>query len=88
MPGGILTIILGGWMLYDYAWAAWGNHLWLHIKITLILTLVAYHLYCGKLLNDFKNNQNTKSHKWFRWFNEFPVLILIAIILLAVLKPA
>lgn len=87
MPAGIVTLILGCWMLYDYAWAIWGDSLWLHIKIALILTLVAYHLYCGKLVKDFKYNQNTKSHKWFRWFNEFPVLILIAIILLAVLKP-
>ncbi|MGA0960237.1 MAG: TIGR00701 family protein, partial [Sedimenticolaceae bacterium] len=32
-------------------------------------------------------DRNTKSHVWYRWFNEAPVLVLIAIILLAVLKP-
>jgi len=27
------------------------------------------------------------SHKWYRWFNEFPLLLLVAIVLLAVFKP-
>jgi putative membrane protein len=87
-PGGVFTLVFGLWMLYDYAWAAWGDQLWLHIKLALIGLLVAYHLYCGKLVGDFKHDRNTRSHVWFRWFNELPVLVLIAVVLLAVLKPA
>ena len=86
-PGAIFTFILGLWMLYDYAWAAWGGQLWLSIKLILLGMLVIYHLYCGKLVNDFKHDRNTRSHVWYRWFNEAPVLVLIAIVLLAVLKP-
>lgn len=86
-PGAIFTLVFGFWMLYDYAWAAFGSHLWLHIKLGLIALLVVYHLYCGKLLLDFKYDRNRRSHVWYRWFNELPVLLLIAIILLAVLKP-
>ena len=85
-PGGVLTLLFGVWMLWDYAWAAFGKMLWLHIKIALILLLVAYHIYCGKLLRDFSNNQNRHSHVWYRWFNEVPVVFLIAIVLLATLK--
>jgi len=86
-PGGIFTLALGLWMLYDYAWTAWGGHLWLTVKLLLIGLLIAYHLYCGKLVADFKHDRNTRSHVWFRWFNELPVLALIAIVLLAVLRP-
>jgi putative membrane protein len=39
-------------------------------------------------VGDFKHDRNTRSHVWFRWFNELPVLVLIAVVLLAVLKPA
>ena len=74
-PGGVLTLLFGVWMLWDYAWAAFGKMLWLHIKIALILLLVAYHIYCGKLLRDFSNNQNRHSHVWYRWFNEVPVVL-------------
>ena len=74
-------------MLFDYAWAAFGDHLWLHIKLLLLALLVAYHLYCGRLVADFKHDRNRRSHVWFRWFNELPVVLLIGIVLLAVLKP-
>ena len=72
---------------YDYAWAAYGDHLWLQVKLVLLGLLVAYHLYCGKLLVDFKHDRNRHSHVWYRWFNELPVVLLIAIVLLGVLKP-
>ncbi|MDH5212412.1 MAG: CopD family protein, partial [Betaproteobacteria bacterium] len=29
-----------------------------------------------------------KSHLWLRWFNEFPVLVLFAIVFLVVFKPS
>lgn len=86
-PGGIFTVVIGLWMLYDYAWAAFGSHLWLHIKLALLVVLIVYHIYCGKLLLDFKHDRNRHSHVWYRWFNELPVALLIAIVLLAVLKP-
>jgi len=86
-PGAMFTLVFGFWLLYDYAWAAFGTHLWLQVKLVLLALLVAYHLYCGKLLADFKYDRNRHSHVWYRWFNEVPVLMLIGIVLLAVLKP-
>ena len=86
-PGAILTFIFGGWMLYDYAWTAFTGQLWFNLKLGLLGLLVIYHGYCGLLLSDFKHDQNRHTHIWYRWFNEIPVLMLVAIILLAVLKP-
>ncbi len=86
-PGAIFTWVFGLWMLYDYAWAAWGDQLWLIAKLVLLALLVVYHLYCGHLVKVFKNDNNARSHVWFRWFNEVPVLALVGIVLLAVLKP-
>ncbi len=83
-PGMMLTLIFGIWMLFTRDYMA---ELWVHIKLALIAVLVVYHLYCGKLVKDFKHDRNTRSHVFYRWFNEFPVLILIAIIFLAVLRP-
>ncbi len=87
LPWMILTLFFGLWMLYDYAWALFGTHLWLHIKLILIALLVVYQLYCGKLMREFAENRNRHSHVWYRWFNEGPVLLLVAIVLLASLKP-
>ncbi len=86
-PGMILTLLFGIWMLVNYAWASYSQQLWLPIKLALILVLVAYHIYCGKLLFDFRKDNNQHSHVFYRWLNEVPVVMLIAVVLLAVLKP-
>jgi len=39
------------------------------------------------MMRDFAANRNTRSGKWYRVFNEVPSLLLIAIVLLAVVKP-
>ena len=87
-PGGILTVVFGLVLLQGYAWAAYGDMLWLHIKLALVVLLIIYHIYCGKLLLDFKHDRNQKSHVFYRWFNEFPVLLLIAIVILVFIRPA
>jgi len=82
-PGAVLTIVFGTWL-----WLGYGiSGAWLHAKLALVAVLIVYHLWCGKLLNDFKHDRNTHSHLWYRWFNEFPVVVLIAAVILAVVKP-
>lgn len=86
-PGLILTFIFGIWMLTDYAWTLYSATGWLHTKLSLLGLLVVYHAYCGKWLLDFKHDRNTRSHVFYRWVNEIPVLFLLAIVILAVVKP-
>jgi protoporphyrinogen IX oxidase len=60
---------------------------WLRIKVLLVLLLIAYHVRCYMLMREFAENRNRHTAKWYRNFNEIPSLLLIAIVLLAVLKP-
>jgi len=53
----------------------------------LVAGLVAYHLFCGKLMRDFTKGNNRHSHVWYRWFNEVPVLVLFVVVVLVVVKP-
>ena len=80
-PLGILAV--GFWLWFGYGFAGG----WLHAKTMLVTLLIAYHLYCGRLLRAFTAGTCTKSHVWFRWFNELPVLVMFAVIFLVVLKP-
>lgn len=82
-PLGILAVGLGFWLWFGYGFAGG----WLHAKTTLVLVLIGYHLYCGKLMRDFTAGRNTRSHVWFRVFNEVPVLVLVVVTFLVVLKP-
>ena len=81
-PGAIFTILFGV-LLIQYH----GLHGWLQLKIVLVIFLVIYHLWCGLIVNNFKKEENKKSHKWYRFFNEIPVVILFAIIYLVIFKP-
>ncbi len=83
-PGAVLTIVFGVWL-----WLGWfrGAGGWLHAKLALVAILVAYHLWCGSLLNAFKHDRNRRGHVWFRWFNELPVAMLSAVVILVVVKP-
>lgn len=86
LPGAIFTLFFGIGMI------VLAPHLylpmrWLHFKFAFILLLIIYHIYLGKLLYVFKYDRNKHSHVYYRILNEIPVIFLVAIILLAVLKP-
>jgi len=82
-PSAVITIFTGFYLLTYFGFEA----LWIKIKITLVVILSIYHFTCHKYLKLFKENKNDKTHIYFRWFNEFPVVILISIIILVVYKP-
>ena len=83
LPLAILAIVFGLWLVVAYGIKGG----WLHAKLLLVVGLIAYHMYCGKLMRAFAAGKNTHSHVWYRWFNEVPVLVLFAIVVLAVVKP-
>jgi protoporphyrinogen IX oxidase len=60
---------------------------WLHVKLTFVAALIGYHVWCRVLMADLQAGRNTRSQRWFRLFNEWPALLLIAIVILAVVKP-
>lgn len=82
-PGALLAIGFGSWLWLGYDFSGG----WLHAKLVLVAILIGYHLYCGKLLADFRNDRNRHDHIYYRWFNEIPVGILFAVVILVVVKP-
>ena len=80
-----LTIILGTWMLVI------NNSLylavWMQVKLALVSTLIIYHVICGRVLKTFENKESAKTHVFYRFFNEYPVIVLFAVVILVILKP-
>lgn len=87
-PFALLTIGIGISIIYQYGYDWFKASIWLHIKITLVLFLVVYHIYCFRLVKAFQQDKNTKSPRFYRIFNEIPVIILFAVVILAYLKPS
>lgn len=85
--GAVLTTVFGVWLLIEYAWLAYARQGWLHVKLALVAGLFAYHVWCHRLVRRFATDETPHSQRWFRFFNEIPSLLLVAIVILAVVKP-
>lgn len=85
-PGALFTILFGVWLL-SYNPADYMHAPWMHIKLSLVLLTILYHLYLGKCLHTFKHDQNIHSHVFYRILNEIPIVFLVGIVILVVVKP-
>lgn len=84
--GAALTITFGAWLILAnrelYVGAGW-----LQGKLLAVAMLVAYHIYCYKLMRDFALDRNRHSERWYRVFNELPAGALILIVILVIVRP-
>jgi putative membrane protein len=60
---------------------------WLRAKVLLVALLVGYHAWCYRLMLALRAGSDRHSQRFYRLFNEVPGLLLLAIVLLAVVKP-
>lgn len=86
MPAAILTSVFGVWLLL-LNWTVYLHQGWMLAKLSLVILLWVYHLFCGQLLMQFKHDNNHFSSKFYRFFNEVPTIFLFAIIILVIVKP-
>ncbi len=83
-PGMIVTIVMAAGLLKTQPEIL--SDRWLHIKLLLVVFLVAYHVYCGRLLGQLAAGECTWGSQQLRALNEAPTVLLVAIVLLAVFK--
>ena len=81
------ALIFGMVMVFNYAWSAYYTEIWFWAKTVMVLVLIGYHFYCGHLVKVFRDNKNTRDHKFYRWINEIPVLPLFVIVICVIVKP-
>lgn len=83
-PAMILTVVFGVSMLVSNP--AFLKLPWMHVKLTFVVLLIAYHLYCHKLFLEFKQDKTRLTSAKLRVFNEFATLVLVAIMFIVVRK--
>jgi putative membrane protein len=83
--GAVLAVTFGlAMILAAPGYLAFG---WLRVKLVLVAMLIVYHIWCHRLMLALREGRNARSERWLRLFNEAPALLLIAIVVLAVVKP-
>lgn len=60
---------------------------WFHIKLLLVVILSGVHGFYAASQKKFARGERVKSERFWRIINEVPALMVIAIVLLAVVKP-
>jgi putative membrane protein len=74
---GVAIATIGGWWLSP----------WLHAKIVLVVVMTGFNFWLALRRRDFENDRNRYSARTYRILNELPTLLVIAIVILAVVKP-
>jgi putative membrane protein len=74
---GIVLVLQGGWLAAT----------WLHIKLVLVLAMTVLHGLFSHWAAEFSFDRNRHTAKFFRIVNEMPTVLMIAIVILAVVKP-
>lgn len=87
-PSLVVVVAMGLGLIAVLGFDWFKSTTWLHLKLALVAILVGYHFYLGRLMRRLRTGESRHGHVFFRWINEFPVLILIAAVILAVVKPA
>jgi protoporphyrinogen IX oxidase len=83
--GALLAVLFG--MAMILAAPGYLAEQWLRAKLLLVALLIGYHFWCYRLMLALRTGGNSHSQRWYRWFNELPGLFLLAIVILAVVKP-
>ena len=85
-PAMILSWIFGVILIHSLGFQQIAQT-WMILKIVLVIILTIYHFYLGKILAQFKIDQNVHGHKFYRVINEIPTILLILIVFVVVFKP-
>jgi putative membrane protein len=83
-PAMALTWILGIAMAIQGHWL---GSTWFLIKFALVIVLSLMHGLMSHWVLAFSTDQNRQTSKFFRIVNEIPTILMIAIVILAVVKP-
>lgn len=85
-PAAVVAVLLGGILLVD-GWQFYKTQGWMHAKLGLAVLLIGYHYFCYLYYKAFQKDENKKTGTFFRWFNEFPVFLLVGIVIMVIVRP-
>ena len=85
-PSAIITLVMGTSLIVNNP--AWLEQSFMHIKLTLVFFLYAYHISLHVIHNQLQQDQIRYTSQQMRMWNEVATLFLISIVFLIVLKSA
>lgn len=82
-PSGVFTVLAGSWLLFDRGFAGG----WLPVKLSLVLLMVFFHLYCGNLMLNLRRHGRQHRLLFYRILSLAPAILITAVVILVTAKP-
>jgi len=83
-PGMVVAVSMAiGLLVSNPAWLHQG---WMHAKLAFVAALLAYHVFCYRLMGQLQDGRCGWSPKQLRALNELPTLLLVIVVMLVVFK--
>ena len=83
-PGMILAVSMAVGLLITQP--SWLNQAWMQAKLALVGGLIAYHIFCYRLMGQLNRGECSWSGRQLRALNELPTLFLVLVVMLVVFK--
>jgi putative membrane protein len=83
-PSAILATLFAVWLIVLVP--SWLDQSWMHVKLTFVLLLFAYHIKTHLYFKELQNDIVKKSSNFMRLWNEGATFILFAVVFLVILK--
>ena len=85
-PGMVVAVSMAiGLLVSNPAWLHQG---WMHAKLAFVAALLAYHVFCYRLMGQLQDGRCGWSPKQLRALNELPTLLLVIVVMLVVFMAA
>ena len=85
-PAMIAAWVLGLLMAFGSGAIDWGAG-WVWAKLGLLIAMQVVHGFYARWQRDFAADRNRRSARFYRLANEAPTVLLVAIVIMAVVKP-
>ncbi|QBQ55716.1 CopD family protein [Nitrosococcus wardiae] len=82
-PSALLTIAAGIWLIFERGFHGG----WLPVKLVLVLFMVIFHAYCGKLMDGLIRHHVQQRVVYYQILLLIPLLLITNVIMLVVSKP-
>ena len=83
-PGMILAVSMAVGLLITQP--SWLNQTWMQAKLALVAGLIAYHIFCYRLMGQLNRGECSWTGRQLRALNELPTLFLVLVVMLVVFK--
>jgi protoporphyrinogen IX oxidase len=83
-PAMVASWLFGLWAMWETQ--AWTQG-WFHAKLFLVLLMSAFHGFCAVWVREFADDRRRRRQRFYRFANEFPTLLMVAIVILVIVRP-